>query len=222
VKGWSNMIVNKENVIAIQKQIAPAKLVAATKYVDVTQIEELEKCGCMYFGENRVQAFLDKYEKYQGQGHWHFIGTLQANKVKYIIDKVELIHSVNTFKLIQEIEKQAAKHDLKMHVLLEVNIADEESKQGFDSQDIIEAMEQVTQCPHIIVDGLMMMAPHIEPEQTRPYFRATKQLLNELKQKYPQYPLHELSMGMSEDYQIALQEGATIVRIGRALFKEES
>ncbi len=214
------MRVNKEKVKQILTDVAPATLVAATKYVDVAEIEELEKCGCLYFGENRVQAFLDKYEKYHGNGHWHFIGTLQSNKVKYIIDKVELIHSINTLKLIQEIEKQASKHQIQVHILLEVNIAGEESKQGFALEQIKEAIDLCLKCPHIIVDGLMMMAPNIEKERTRIYFKKTKQLLEDLKTQYPQYPLKELSMGMSQDYEIALQEGATIVRIGRALFNE--
>ena len=213
--------VNQQAVSDILQSVEPATLIAATKYVDETQIEELEKCGCMYYGENRVQALLDKYEKYHGKGHWHFIGTLQCNKVKYIIDKVELIHSINTLKLIKEVEKQASKHDLMMHVLLEVNIADEDSKQGFDQNDIKEAMDLCLQCPHIIVDGLMMMAPNIEVEDTRIYFQKTRILLEQLQKEYPQYPLKELSMGMSQDYKVALEEGATMVRIGRALFQED-
>ena len=213
--------VNQQAVSDILQSVEPATLIAATKYVDETQIEELEKCGCMYYGENRVQALLDKYEKYHGKGHWHFIGTLQCNKVKYIIDKVELIHSINTLKLIKEVEKQASKHDLMMHVLIEVNIADEERKQGFDQNDIKEAMDLCLQCPHIIVDGLMMMAPNIEVEDTRIYFQKTRILLEQLQKEYPQYPLKELSMGMSQDYKVALEEGATMVRIGRALFQED-
>ena len=215
------MKVNSVEVKRILEEIKPARLVAATKYVGVEEINELETLGCQVFGENRVQAFLDKYEKYQGKGSWHLIGTLQTNKVKYIIDKVDLIHSVNTISLIKEIEKQASKHDLNIHVLLEVNIASEESKQGFDKNDLMDAMDLILDCPHIFVDGLMMMAPHIEPELTRPYFRQTKELLLELKEKYPSHPLNELSMGMSNDYQIALQEGATMVRIGSALFDED-
>ena len=214
------MIVNEVEVKRLLEDVKPAKLVAATKYVDEKEIEKLEELGCLIYGENRVQAFLDKYEKYHGQGIWHFIGTLQSNKVKYIIDKVELIHSVNALKLIKEIEKQASKIDKDIHVLLEVNIADEDSKQGFDKNEIREAMDLVKECPHIIVDGLMMMAPHIEPEETRIYFKKTKQLLLELQQEYPMYPLKELSMGMSNDYKVALEEGATMVRIGSALFKE--
>lgn len=211
--------VNNMAVQTILEEIKPATLVAATKYVDEKEIEKLEQLGCLYYGENRVQAFLEKYEKYQGKGHWHFIGTLQTNKVKYIIDKVELIHSINTLKLIHEVEKQAKKHDKIVHILLEVNIANEESKQGFDTNQIKEAMDLCLECPHIIVDGLMMMAPNIDPEETRFYFQKTAQLLKELKDVYP-YPLKELSMGMSNDYHIALQEGATLVRIGRALFEE--
>lgn len=213
------MLVNENAVQDILKEVGSQHLVAATKYVDEKEIEKLEVLGVQYFGENRVQAFLEKYEKYQGQGHWHFIGTLQCNKVKYIIDKVELIHSVNTLKLIKEIEKQANKINKQMNILIEVNIADEESKQGFDKNDIKEAMNLIKECPHIHVQGLMMMAPHINPEETRVYFRKTKELLDNLKNEYPEYSLDTLSMGMSEDYKIALEEGSTFVRIGRALFQ---
>lgn len=214
------MIVNEEAVKNMLEKVKPATLVAATKYIDEKEIEKLEACGCLYFGENRVQAFLDKYEQYHGKGHWHFIGTLQKNKVKYIIDKVELIHSVNSYHLIDELEKQAQKHQLKVHILLQVNIAKEESKHGFDIEEMDEVMNYLMKCPSLIVDGLMMMAPHIEKEQTRIYFKKTKELLERLTNEYPEYPLHELSMGMSQDYDIALEEGATIVRIGRALFKD--
>ncbi|WP_028042681.1 YggS family pyridoxal phosphate-dependent enzyme [Candidatus Stoquefichus massiliensis] len=215
------MKVNKQAVNNILEEIKPARLIAATKYVDEKEIEELENCGCLYYGENRVQAFLDKYDKYHGSGHWHFIGTLQKNKVKYIIDKVELIHSVNSYGLIDELEKQASKRGIKVHVLIQVNIAREESKHGFEEDEMSQVMEYVRKCPSLIVDGLMMMAPHIEPEDTRIYFKKTKDLLEQLKEKYPEYPLNELSMGMSQDYKIALEEGATLVRIGRALFEEE-
>ena len=213
------MRVNENAVQEILKEVGNQHLVAATKYVDEKEIEKLEELGVQYFGENRVQAFLEKYEQYQGLGHWHFIGTLQCNKVKYIIDKVELIHSVNTLKLIKEIEKQANKIQNDIDILLEVNIADEESKQGFDQKDIFEAMNLIHECPHIHVKGLMMMAPNIDPEETRIYFKKTKELLETLKNKYPEYSLDTLSMGMSQDYQIALEEGSSFVRIGRALFQ---
>lgn len=214
------MIVNEEAVKSVLEEVKPATLVAATKYVDEKELEKLEALGVTIFGENRVQAFLDKYEKYQGKAHWHFIGTLQCNKVKYIIDKVELIHSLNSYKLIDEIEKQAKKHDLVMDVLLQVNIAHEESKHGFDEKEMDDVMRYLQNCPHIHPKGLMMMAPNIEKEETRKYFRATKALLDRLAKTYPNYQLTELSMGMTNDYSIAIEEGATMVRLGHALFKE--
>lgn len=215
------MIVNEEAVQHILHQVEPVILVAATKYVSEKEIEKLEANGCMYFGENRVQSFLEKYDQYHGKGHWHFIGTLQRNKVKYIIDKVELIHSVNTLALISEIEKQAAYHNIQMHILLEINVAEEETKQGFSIDEIDDALQLCICSPHIVVDGFMMMAPFVEPEQTRLYFKKLKNLLIQYKHKYPQCPLQDLSMGMSNDFQIAIEEGATYVRIGRALFQEE-
>lgn len=214
------MKVNRNLVKKILQEIKPAQLIAATKYVDVNEINQLEECGCLYYGENRVQAFLDKYEKYKGNGHWHFIGTLQTNKVKYIIDKVELIHSVNSYKLIDELEKQANKKSIKVHILLQVNIAKEESKHGFYEEDMFDVMEYCMNCPSLIVDGFMMMAPDIEVEETRVYFKQICLLKDKLQDQFKQYQLKELSMGMSHDYKIALEHGATLVRIGRALFDE--
>ncbi|MEG0275527.1 MAG: YggS family pyridoxal phosphate-dependent enzyme [Coprobacillus sp.] len=214
------MKVNKDKVKELLEEVKPAKLIAATKYVGVEEINELEDCGCLYYGENRVQAFLDKYEKYHGKGHWHFIGTLQTNKVKYIIDKVELIHSVNSYKLIDELEKQAKKKNISVPILLQVNIAREESKHGFYKEDMEDVLLYVEKCSSLVVDGLMMMAPYIEVEDTRCYFKEMNNLRDELQKKCSQFDLKELSMGMSQDYQIALQEGATLVRIGRALFIE--
>ena len=195
------------------------KLIAATKYVGIDEINKLENLGVMYFGENRVQAFLEKYQKYNGNCKFHMIGTLQPNKVKYIIDKVDLIHSVDSYSLIKEIEKQANKHNLVMKVLIQVNIAKEESKHGFKVEEIEEVFDTLKNYPHIEVKGLMMMAPNIEAEKTREYFKLTQDLFNKLKIKYPEYSLTELSMGMSNDYKIALEYGATMVRIGSSLFK---
>jgi pyridoxal phosphate enzyme (YggS family) len=195
-------------------------LCAVSKTRSPEEVNTAIDAGVTDIGENKVQELLSKYDALLKDNLTiHFIGKLQTNKVKYIIDKVELIHSVNTLKLIDEIEKQSKKCDKKTHILLEVNIADEDSKQGFDYHDVRIAMDKILECEHIIVDGLMMMAPHIEAKDTRIYFRKTKELLEELKEEYPSHSLNELSMGMSEDYHIALEEGATMVRIGRALFK---
>lgn len=213
------MEVNELAVKEILDELNDVKLIAATKYVGIDEINKLENLGVMYFGENRVQAFLEKYQKYNGNCKFHMIGTLQPNKVKYIIDKVDLIHSVDSYSLIKEIEKQANKHNLVMKVLIQVNIAKEESKHGFKVEEIEEVFDTLTNYPHIEVKGLMMMAPNIEAEKTREYFKLTQDLFNQLKIKYPEYSLTELSMGMSNDYKIALEYGATMVRIGSSLFK---
>ena len=213
------MIVNEEAVKKILEEVKPAKLVAATKYVDVKEIEKLEKLGVTCFGENRVQAFLEKYENYHGNGEFQFIGTLQPNKVKYIIDKVTLIHAVDRYSLLKEIEKQAAKRDLEMPVLIQVNIAKEESKHGFEVEEIDEVFNCLKDYPHVKVRGLMMMAPHIESSETEKYFKMTQELLQRLQNDYPMYQLDQLSMGMSNDYHEALNHGSTMIRIGSALFK---
>ena len=212
------MIVNEEAVKKILEEVKPAKLVAATKYVDVKEIEKLEKLGVTCFGENRVQAFLEKYENYHGNGEFQFIGTLQPNKVKYIIDKVTLIHAVDRYSLLKEIEKQAAKRDLEMPVLIQVNIAKEESKHGFEVEEIDEVFNCLKDYPHVKVRGLMMMAPHIESSETEKYFKMTQELLQRLQKDYPMYQLDQLSMGMSNDYHEALNHGSTMIRIGSALF----
>lgn len=213
------MIVNEEAIKKILEEVKPAKLVAATKYVDVKEIEKLEKLGVTCFGENRVQAFLEKYENYHGNGEFQFIGTLQPNKVKYIIDKVTLIHAVDRYSLLKEIEKQAAKRDLEMPVLIQVNIAKEESKHGFEVEEIDEVFNCLKDYPHVKVRGLMMMAPHIESSETEKYFKMTQELLQRLQKDYPMYQLDQLSMGMSNDYHEALNHGSTMIRIGSALFK---
>lgn len=213
------MIVNEEEVKKILEEVKPAKLVAATKYVDVKEIEKLEKLGVTCFGENRVQAFLEKYENYHGNGEFQFIGTLQPNKVKYIIDKVTLIHAVDRYSLLKEIEKQAAKRDLEMPVLIQVNIAKEESKHGFEVEEIDEVFSNLKDYPHVKVRGLMMMAPHIESSETEKYFKMTQELLQRLQKEYPMYQLDQLSMGMSNDYHEALNHGSTMIRVGSALFK---
>ena len=147
------MEVNELAVKEILDELNDVKLIAATKYVGIDEINKLENLGVMYFGENRVQAFLEKYQKYNGNCKFHMIGTLQPNKVKYIIDKVDLIHSVDSYSLIKEIEKQANKHNLVMKVLIQVNIAKEESKHGFKVEEIEEVFDTLKNYPHIEVKG---------------------------------------------------------------------
>ena len=162
---------------------------------------------------------LFRSENYHGNGEFQFIGTLQPNKVKYIIDKVTLIHAVDRYSLLKEIEKQAAKRDLEMPVLIQVNIAKEESKHGFEVEEIDEVFSNLKDYPHVKVRGLMMMAPHIESSETEKYFKMTQELLQRLQKEYPMYQLDQLSMGMSNDYHEALNHGSTMIRIGSALFK---
>lgn len=212
------MRVNKENVKQILTEIQPAKLIAATKYVSSKEIEQLEQLGVCYFGENRVQALLEKYEQYQGTHEFHMIGTLQPNKVKYILDKVTLIHSVDSYSLLKEIEKQATKKNILVNILLQINIANEESKHGFKKEEIEEIFIYLKQCPHIVVCGMMMMAPN--QKEVSQYFKEAKEVFENMKKNYPMYPIKELSMGMSNDYKEALHYGATMVRIGSLLFQD--
>ena len=213
-------MVNKEVVEQILSELNGATLVAATKYVGLEELEGLYDLGVKTFGENKVQSFLDKYEQFKYKDvHWQFIGTLQSNKVKYIIDKVELIHSVDTLSLAKEINKQASKHDLVMPVLIQVNISHEGTKHGFDQEEITEVLDYIIDsCPNIQVRGFMTMAPNMEAKDTEVYFEGMEKLLKEMQEKYPEQKLDQLSMGMSNDYPYALKHGATLIRVGSKLF----
>ena len=219
-----------ENYLEVEKKVQEAckragrnreevTLIAVSKTKPVSMIEELLPHGVVDFGENKVQELTAKYEVLPKDLNWHLIGHLQRNKVKYIIDKVTLIHAVDRYSLLKEIEKQAAKRDLEMPVLIQVNIAKEESKHGFEVEEIDEVFNCLKDYPHVKVRGLMMMAPHIESSETEKYFKMTQELLQRLQKDYPMYQLDQLSMGMSNDYHEALNHGSTMIRIGSALFK---
>ena len=220
----------KENYEEVQKKITQAckragrnreevTLIAVSKTKPVEMLSEIYDLGERNFGENKVQELTEKEEVLPKDIHWHMIGHLQTNKVKYIIDKVTLIHAVDRYSLLKEIEKQAAKRDLEMPVLIQVNIAKEESKHGFEVEEIDEVFNSLKDYPHVKVRGLMMMAPHIESSETEKYFKMTQELLQRLQKDYPMYQLDQLSMGMSNDYHEALNHGSTMIRIGSALFK---
>lgn len=212
------MAVNKLKTKEIIEEIKPATLVAATKYASLEDLYELEKIGVLIFGENQVQSLLDKYNSYKGNAKFHMIGTLQTNKVKYIIDKVELIHSVSNYRLIDEIDKQAKKKDLVIDVLIQINIAKEESKHGFEVEEINTVFEYLKSKNNVNPVGLMVMAPNIEPSLTEEVFEKAKHILQDLQKEFPMYELKELSMGMSNDYKYALKQNATYIRIGSLLF----
>lgn len=216
------MSVNNKRVKEILNEIKPATLVAATKYASLEDLYELEKMGVSIFGENQVQVLLEKYSNYKGNSRFHMIGTLQTNKVKYIIDKVDLIHSVVSYKLIDEIDKQAKKKNITIDILIQVNIAKEESKHGFFTDEIDDVFEYLKSKKNINPRGLMIMAPKIEAADTEKYFKKAKEILEDLQLKYPNFNLTELSMGMSNDYKYALKQRATLVRIGSLLFNKEN
>ena len=207
-------------------------LCAVSKTKPVEDIEAAMEAGQTLFGENYVQEIVAKYETLGGstetnssdasaeKPQWHMIGHLQRNKVKYIIDKVTLIHSVDSIALAAQIEKEAAKHDLVMPVLLEVNIAGEESKWGFTREETMEAAAQIGAMPHIKVAGLMTSAPYTEDaESNRVHFRNLKILFDELKTaKISGVDPTVLSMGMTGDYMVAVEEGSTMIRVGTGIF----
>ena len=194
-------------------------LLAATKTVDVEVINHAIQSGIGFIGENRVQEFLSKYDNY-APVHRHFIGHLQTNKVKDIIDKVELIHSVDSYKLACEISKQATKRNIIMDVLLEINIGNEQSKSGFCYEEAHEAVQKIAQLDGVKVRGLMAIPPICEnSEQNRKYFAKMKKLFIDIgTKKIDNSSMDILSMGMSDDYEAAIEEGANMVRLGTALF----
>ena len=195
-------------------------IIAVSKTKPLSDVEELLAHGVTEFGENKVQEMVDKYEHVSKPVHWHLIGHLQTNKVKYIVDKACMIHSVDSVHLAKEIEKEAAKKNLVVKVLLEVNIAHEESKFGINETEVYDLIDAIKDMPHIHVMGLMTIAPFVEnPEDNRIYFRKMYQLSLDIKSKcIDNIDMNVLSMGMTNDYEIAVEEGATMIRVGTAIF----
>ena len=195
-------------------------MIAVSKTKPVETLQEAYDLGVRIFGENKVQELTAKYEALPKDIHWHMIGHLQTNKVKYIIDKAELIHSVDSLKLAETIEKEAAKHDLIADILVEVNVAEEESKFGMKMEEVIPFVEKVSAFPHVRVRGLMTIAPFVEdPEENRSIFADLHKLYIDIKKKnHDNDTVSVLSMGMTNDYEVAIEEGATMVRVGTGIF----
>jgi hypothetical protein len=196
------------------------KLVAVSKGIEAERVIEAVRCGFITFGENYAQEFRDKYNAVEKatsrEIEWHFIGRLQRNKVKYILDKVRLIHSLDSVSVAEEINKRAEKIKTKVPLLVELN-ADEEAKGGVKAEQLEDFLLELRRFPRLDVKGFMIMPPFFDaPEITRPYFRNTRELRDRLQIRFPN--LRELSMGMSGDFEVAIEEGATIVRIGTAIF----
>lgn len=197
-------------------------LIAVSKTKPVKMLQEAYDAGVRVFGENKVQEIMDKYGQLPSDIKWHMIGHLQRNKVKYIIDKVAMIHSVDSLRLAQTIENEAAKKDLCMPILIEVNVAEEESKFGLTVEEVIPFLEEISAYPHIQVKGLMTIAPFVEDsEENRDVFRKLKKLSVDIAAKnINNITMSVLSMGMTNDYQVAVEEGSTMVRVGTGIFGE--
>ena len=198
------------------------RLVAVSKTKPVEDIIAFHRVGLREFGENYVQEFVDKFEQLKDHGIiWHFIGHLQKNKVKYIVDKAFLIHTVDSFELAEEIQKQAEKKELPcVRILIQVNIGREPQKGGCDPDEVCELFNKISKLDRLQICGLMSIPPFIEAEKLRPFHRKLFDLRAEVIEKCGADPeiFKELSMGMSEDFDVAIEEGATIVRLGTILF----
>lgn len=223
----------KENYSIVRENILKAcekagrdpesvKLIAVSKTKPAEDIEEIYSLGQRDFGENKVQELSQKIEILPDDIKWHLIGHLQHNKVKYIIGKTELIHSVDSERLALTISKEAVKHNVTADVLIEVNVAGEESKFGVTTDETIELIEKISKLPGIHICGLMTIAPFVaDPEENRPVFRKLRELSVDIAdKKIDNVTMSVLSMGMTNDYIVAIEEGATLVRVGTAIFGE--
>lgn len=230
------IIVIKENLDFVEKNIARAcenagrnreevTLIAVSKTKPVELLKEAYDQGIREFGENKVQELVDKYEVLPKDIHWHMIGHLQTNKVKYIVDKAYLIHGVDSYHLAQEISKQAAKKNVTANILIEINIGDEESKFGIKENEAFELITKIAMLTNISIKGLMCIAPYVEDsEENRQCFVRMRKLIVDITSELDhnisedKVKLCELSMGMTGDYMVAIEEGATYVRVGTGIF----
>lgn len=197
-------------------------LIAVSKTKPVEMLKEAYDRGCRHFGENKVQELLDKYDFMPGDTKWHMIGHLQRNKVKYIVDKVYLIHSVDSLRLAEEISREALKKDVTVSILIEVNVSGEDTKFGLSPSETEELVRKIAVLPGIAIQGLMTIAPYVDdPEDNRRYFEALKQLSVDIREKnIDNVNMNVLSMGMTGDYAVAIEEGAVFVRVGTGIFGE--
>lgn len=220
----------EENIKNIREQINQAcskvgrnpddiQLIAVSKTVDCERINESVLKGMTDLGENKVQEIMDKYNEIHNV-YWHMIGHLQTNKVKYIIDKVKLIHSLDRISLAKEINKRAKQHNKVMDVLIQVNVANEDTKFGLACEEVYDFIEKIQPLEYIKVKGLMTIAPFEEnPEDVRKYFKKLKEMFEEIKTKnFSQVEMKYISMGMTNDFQVAIEEGSNIIRVGTGIF----
>jgi len=223
------------NIRLIKQRIAAAaarrgrdpesiRLMAVSKTVDPRRIREAIEAGMTLFGENYVQEAREKIPDIGHVVEWHMIGHLQTNKAKYVVNLFDWIHSVDRLELAQELNKRAGQHSRNLNVLIEVNVSGEESKNGAEPSQVLELVRQISLLPNLSVRGLMTMPPYSDnPETSRPYFIALRQLRETIAgAAIPDVRMDHLSMGMTDDFEVAIEEGATIIRVGRAIFGARS
>lgn len=223
----------KENLDIVENNIKKAceksgrdrsevTLIAVSKTKPVDMIREIISCGISNFGENKVQELTDKLDDITEPLHWHLIGHLQRNKVKYIVDKVALIHSVDSLRLASKIDEEARKKGVVTNILIEVNIADEDTKYGVKKEEALPLIMEISKLKNVKVKGLMTIAPYVEdPEKNREHFRNLRNLNIDIKCKnVDNVDMEIISMGMTNDYEVAIEEGATMVRVGTGIFGE--
>lgn len=221
----------KENIKAVEDIIAmeckksgraveDVTLIAVSKTKPVEMLKEAYDYGCRDFGENKVQELVEKYEVLPKDIRWHMIGHLQRNKVKYIIDKVYLIHSVDSLRLAEEISKEASKKNVCVNILVEVNVANEETKFGTTCEEVKQLVRDIAKLPNICIKGLMTIAPYVEDaEDNRIYFQKLKKIaVDIMEENIDNICMKILSMGMTGDYPVAVSEGATYIRVGTGIF----
>lgn len=221
----------KENIVNVEAKIKAAceragrdysevTLIAVSKTKPVSDIQEAYEYGTRDYGENKVQELCDKYPVLPKDIRWHLIGHLQRNKVKYIIDKAFLIHSVDSVRLAEQINSEAAKKSVHINILIQVNISNENTKFGLKEEDTVDMIREISTLPNIHIKGLMTIAPFTDnPEDNRRYFKGLKKMADNISSlNIPNVEMCELSMGMTGDYEVAIEEGATLVRVGTGIF----
>lgn len=218
----------KNNIEKIKRELSidrDVTLIAVSKTVDSNRVLEAYNNGQREFGENKVQELIKKYEELDNSDIiFHMIGHLQTNKVKYLVNKVELIQSLDRLSLLKELEKRGKNNDYTFNCLIELNLAKEESKTGLHEEDLLELIEKIEECNYVKVKGLMTVAPYYEDlEKVRIYFKRLKDIYDNLASKnFKNITMEYLSMGMSHDYKVAIEEGSNMIRIGTSIFGERN
>ncbi|NFT07776.1 MULTISPECIES: YggS family pyridoxal phosphate-dependent enzyme [Clostridium] len=214
----------KENIEKLKLEIPKnVELLAVSKTKPIEDLKEAYEAGIRDFGENKVQELVSKEVSLPKDIRWHLIGKLQTNKIKYLVDKVYLIHSLSSIKLLNEIERVFEKNNTVANVLIQINIGREESKSGILKEELPDMIEAIETCDHVLVKGIMVIIPKGDEKNNKKYFKETKEIFDYLKvREYRNIKMEVLSMGMTHDFNEAIEEGSTLVRIGQGIFGERN